>query len=229
MANSHKSRCENCIVRQLNELKALSKEDLKSISDAKSELRIAKGNPLFEEGKQLNGVYCVRSGASKLSKLNEDGREHIVKIAPRGEVLGKRSLLSEEKAALSVHALEDMEVCFIPKTEINQYLENNPQFSQELLKKFAQDLKQSQKRATAFAQKTVIQRLSGTLLYLQQESGVDKDGYIALSISREDLASFVGTATESCIRLIGKLKRDKIITTSAKRIKILDPTRLEKI
>jgi CRP-like cAMP-binding protein len=227
MATAHKSRCENCIIRQLNELKTLSKEELKSISDSKSELRVPKGESLFEEGKKLNGVFCVRSGSSKLSKMNENGKQHIVKIAPKGEVLGKRSLLSQENAQLSAYALEDMEVCFIPKVEINQHIENNLQFTQELLKKFAQDLKESQEKQTAFAQQTVVQRLAATLLYLQEESGIDKEGYISLSITREDLASVIGTATESCIRLISQLKKKNIITTQAKRIKILNQEMLK--
>ncbi len=227
MVTSDKSRCENCIIRQLNELKALSKEELKEISDAKSELNLKKGASLFEEGKRLNGVYCVRSGASKLSQVNPEGKQHIVKIVPKGEVIGKRSLISQETAQLSAHALQDMEVCFIPKDKIENLIRTNPNFSQELLKKFSEDIRLSQKKNTLLAQKTVLQRLADTLLFFQNNFGTDQDGYIALSVTREDLASIIGTATESCIRLLAQLKKDKIISTSAKKIKILNLTALK--
>ena len=64
------SRCENCIVRQFNSLRAMNKEELKKVSDSKITKKVKKGEPLFEEGEKLNGVYCVRNGVSKMSKLS---------------------------------------------------------------------------------------------------------------------------------------------------------------
>jgi len=69
MKDQHTSRCENCIIRQLNSLKALNKEELKKISDSKVTKSVKKGEAIFEEGEKLNGVFCVRDGVSKLSSL----------------------------------------------------------------------------------------------------------------------------------------------------------------
>ncbi|RMB56967.1 Crp/Fnr family transcriptional regulator [Dokdonia sinensis] len=216
------SRCENCIIRQLNALKALSKDELKAISDSKTERRIKKGEKIFDENESLDGVFCVRSGASKLSKLQENGKDQIVKIAGSGEVLGKRSLIAEEKANLSATALEDMDVCFIPKKEITAKIYTNPAFTKELLQQLAQDLKNSENSTIDFASKTVTQRLAHTLLHLKSQAGEDRDGFLSLSLTREDLASVIGTATESCIRHIATFKKKGFIETQAKRIKILD-------
>lgn len=80
-------RCEQCIVRQFNAMRAMTKEELKRISDAKLLKRIDKGDPLFKEGERLGGVYCMRSGVSKLSKLSVNGKDQIVKIASKGRFL----------------------------------------------------------------------------------------------------------------------------------------------
>ncbi|MFZ9031797.1 MAG: Crp/Fnr family transcriptional regulator, partial [Robiginitalea sp.] len=57
-------RCENCIVRKFNALRAMSKEELKAVSDSKVTRKLKKGEMIFDEGEKLNGVYCVRGGVS---------------------------------------------------------------------------------------------------------------------------------------------------------------------
>ena len=74
MKTPEKTRCESCIIRQFNALKAFSKEELKVISDNKITKSYKKGEQIFKEGEKLNGVFCVRDGASKLSKLSENGK-----------------------------------------------------------------------------------------------------------------------------------------------------------
>src|SRR5690606_11932809 len=131
------SRCENCIVRQFNSLRAMSKEELKKVSDSKTTKIIKKGEPLFEEGDKLNGVYCVRDGVSKLSKLSANGKDQIVKLATKGEVLGQRSVITEEVANLSAIAVNDMQVCFVPKDVIMDSLNKNPNFAVDVLRHIA--------------------------------------------------------------------------------------------
>ncbi|MDP5044893.1 MAG: Crp/Fnr family transcriptional regulator [Leeuwenhoekiella sp.] len=222
MAVHEESRCENCIIRELNSLKALKKEELKIISDSKVSRSIKKGEALFKEGEKLGGVFCVRDGVSKLSKLSENGKDQIVKIASKGEVMGQRSLIAEEAANLSAVALNDMQVCFIPKENFTESLSKNPEFIQALLKNMARELKLADDVIVNMAQKTVNQRLAGILLYLEKHFGTDADGYLSLVLSRNDIADVVGTATELCIRSLAKFKKSGLIETEGKRIKISD-------
>ncbi|NNG11433.1 MAG: cyclic nucleotide-binding domain-containing protein, partial [Arenibacter sp.] len=111
-------RCENCIIRQFNSLRAMSKAELKKVSDTKITKIVKKGEAIFSEGEKLNGVFCVRDGVSKLSKLSPNGKDQIVKLATQGAVLGQRSVIAEETSNLSAVAVKDMEVCFIPKNII---------------------------------------------------------------------------------------------------------------
>ena len=98
---------------------------------------------MFEEGEKLNGVYCVRAGVSKMSKLSPNGKDQIVKLATKGEVMGQRSVIAEEHANLSAVAVSDMEVCFIPKESITTTLQKNPNFTLEVLRHMAHDLKEA--------------------------------------------------------------------------------------
>ena len=223
------SRCENCIVRQFNSLRAMSKEELKQVSDSKTTRTIKKGEPLFEEGDKLNGVYCVRNGVSKLSKLSANGKDQIVKSASKGEVLGQRSVISQEITNLSAVAVNDMEVCFIPKESINSTLQKNPNFTLEVLRHMAHDLKEADDVIVNISQKTVKQRMAEAFLYLQNNFGEDADGFLALTLSREDISNVVGTATESAIRIISEFKKKGLIQTSGKKIGIKDERRLHEI
>ncbi|NVN17972.1 cyclic nucleotide-binding domain-containing protein [Muricauda sp. HICW] len=220
------SRCENCIIRQFNSLRAMSKEELKQVSDSKTTRTVKKGEPIFEEGDKLNGVYCVRNGVSKLSKLSANGKDQIVKLASKGEVLGQRSVISQESTNLSAIAVNDMEVCFIPKESINNTLQKNPNFTLEVLRHMAHDLKEADDVIVNISQKTVKQRMAEAFLYLQNNFGEDAEGYLALTLSREDISNVVGTATESAIRIISEFKKKGLIRTSGKRIGIKDERKL---
>lgn len=229
MSDHEHSRCENCIIRQMNSFKALKKEELKQMADNKKTKTIKKGDIIFKEGERLGGVFCVRNGISKLSKMSDNGRDQIVKIATKGEVLGHRSVISSEATNLSAVALEDMEVCFIPKSHIEEPLQTNPVFTNAVLKHMAQELKFADDIIVNMAQKTVRQRLAEILLYLEENFGTDKEGYLYLQLSRADIADVVGTATELLIRTLTKLKKEGLVVTAGKRIQILDKKALLQI
>ncbi|MGB1309329.1 MAG: Crp/Fnr family transcriptional regulator [Oceanihabitans sp.] len=223
------SKCEQCIVKQFNSLKALTKDELVRISGCKTSRIIKKGELIFEEGETLNGVFCIKDGICKLSKLSANGKDQIVKLVIKGDLLGQRSLLGNESANLSAVALNDMEVCFIPKAEIINDLQKNPDFSMDILQNMAQDLKESDNVIVNMAQKSVKQRLAEALLYNQGHFGVTDDGFLSVVLSREDYANIVGTATESAIRILSQFKKDGLISTSGKQIKILNSDGLKRI
>lgn len=222
MDQADKSRCENCIIRQLNGFKVLRREELKKMSDSKETRKFKKGETLFKEGDKLNGVFCVRNGASKLSKLSDNGKDQIVKFATKGEVLGQRSVITSEHTNLSATALEDMEVCFIPKSNIEQPLQNNLLFTNAVLKHLANELKVADDAIVNMAQKSVRQRLAQLLLYLDENYGTDSDGFLKLKLTRSDIADVIGTASELLIRTLTKFKKEDLIETKGKRIKLLN-------
>ena len=201
------SKCEQCIVREFSSLKALNKDELLKIANCKSSYIIKKGEPIFTEGENVNGIFCIKDGVCKLTKLSANGNDQIVKLITKGELLGQRSMISEEPVNLSAIALEDMEVCFIPKTEIMGFFNQNNQFSMNVMKTICGDLKEADDHLVTMAQKNVKQRLAETLLYLYDTFGLEDDNSLKVKLSREELAGMVGTATESCIRLLSDFNK----------------------
>ncbi|WP_460219633.1 Crp/Fnr family transcriptional regulator [Psychroserpens sp. MEBiC05023] len=214
------SKCEQCIVRQFNSLKALTKDELVRISNCRTSKIVKKGEVIFEEGETINGVFCIKDGVCKLSKLSANGKDQIVKLVVKGDLLGQRSLVGNESANLSAVALNDMEVCFIPKSEIMNDLKNNSKFSMEILQQMAQDLKGSENVIVDMAQKSVKNRLADVLVYIHDNFGLTDEGFLSITLSREDYANIVGTATESAIRIISQFKKEGLISTKGKQIKI---------
>lgn len=223
------SKCEQCIVREFSSLKALTKDELVRMANCKTSKTVRKGETIFSEGEILNGVYCVKDGVCKMTKLSSNGRDQIVNLIKKGELLGQRSLISEEPVNLSAVALEDMQVCFIPKSEILTFFNENNRFSMNVMKTICGDLKQADDLMVGMAQKTVKERLAQTLLYLEDEFGVNADKSLKLQLSREEIASMIGTATESCIRLLSEFNKLELIEINGKKIIIKDRNKLARI
>nr|WP_315150074.1 Crp/Fnr family transcriptional regulator [uncultured Flavobacterium sp.] len=222
-------KCEQCIVREISSLKALNKDELIKLAECKTSYTIKKGNPIFEEGDLVNGIYCVTSGACKLSKLSPNGKDQIIKLVKAGELLGQRSMISDEPANLSAVALEDMEVCFIPKAEVINMFDKNNQFSMNMMKTICGDLKEASEHMISISQKTVKERLAETLVYLEETFGKKDDGSLRIQLSREELAGMIGTATESCIRLLSDFNKTGLIGLIGKKIVIKDLAKLKRI
>lgn len=222
-------KCEQCIVRQFSSLKALNKDELIRMAECKTSYTIKKGEPIFEEGEVTNGIYCIKDGVCKLSKLSDNGKDQIVKLVKPGELLGQRSMISDEPANLSAVALEDMEVCFIPRSEVMQFFTQNNQFSMNVMRTICDDLKGADDHMVNMAQKTVRQRLGETLIYLEETFGKNEDGSLRIQLSREELAGMIGTATESCIRLLSELNKSDYIELTGKKITLLDKNKLKRL
>lgn len=223
------SKCEQCIVREFSSLKALNKDELMKIADCKTSKTIKKGETIFAEGENVNGIFCVKDGICKMTKLSPNGKDQIVKLVTKGELLGQRSMISDEPANLSAIALEDMQVCFIPKTEILGFFDKNNQFSMNVMKTICGDLKLADDHMVNMAQKSVKERLAETLIYLHETFGTNTDKTLKVQLSRDELASMIGTATESCIRLLSDFNKLGLIELVGKKIVLKDIQKLKKL
>lgn len=91
------------------------------------------------------------------------------------------------------------------------------------------DLKEADDHMVSMAQKSVKERLAETLLYLEDTFGKNSDGSLHIQLSREELAGMIGTATESCIRLLSELNKSELVDLSGKKITILDRNKLKRM
>ena len=188
-----------------------------------------KGDILFKEGQYINGVFYMKDGVCKVTKRSDNGRDQIVKLIKNGDLIGERSLISEEPSNLKATAVNDVQVCFIPKNEIIEDFEKNSSFTMSILQEMASSLKDADNLVVDMAQKTVKQRLAETLLHLYKDHGSSSNGLLDIPLARKDIANLIGTATESAIRLLATFKKDKLIELKGKEIYILDAKSLQQI
>jgi CRP-like cAMP-binding protein len=220
--SSHPHDCAHCLHLSQSHLNTLTTDELDGISKSRSCLVFKKGQIIYHEGMRVNGIYCLHGGIAKVTKLGPKGKDQILKFMQPGDLAGYRSMVSNEPMAGSLVAHTEVRACFIPKEIFLSTLRENPAFSLDLLKESCHELGEWGKIVTHMAQKSVKERLAELLLLLQATFGTTEDGVMDIQLTREELANMVGTATESLIRLLSELKKDGIIESSGKKIKILN-------
>ncbi|MBI3234957.1 MAG: Crp/Fnr family transcriptional regulator [Bacteroidetes bacterium] len=230
MKCDHKSdsfSCRLCEAGLGSFMNDLPSELEKELEDSKKRMRIKKDQVLFHEGTLPLGLYCIDEGKIKLNIIGSDGREQIVRLLKSGEVLGYRALLSGDHYNATATAIEDTEVCLIPKSIIDKMILKSDKFLKELIRKLSSDLAQAEQNMTSIAHKSLRQRVAEAIIHLKEVYGFENDNQtIAVVLSREEIASVVGTATESIIRQLSDLKKEGMIELEGKRIKILNENKL---
>ncbi len=214
--------CQLCKNHPNSVFNDLSAESLDKISKLKSCVSFKKGQTILQEGARPQGVYCIHKGKLKLFKLGTEGKEQIMRFATAGDMVGYRSILSDEPISASISALDDTYCCYIPKSSFFQVIQDNPKFSLNVLKLSCQELGEAGKMITSLAQKNVKERLAEIFLILRATFGEDEDGFVDIKLTREEIANMVGTATESAIRLISGLRAEGLIETKGRKVKIID-------
>lgn len=209
--------------------KHLSKEDFETFQNLKKTKEFHKGELLFEDGESPDGVYFIVNGTVKLSKCGVYGKEQILRFIKEGDLIGYRSILCGENFQARAEAMSETKTVFLPKDIFLNLLQKDPKFSFAMLQKISYELGESSNVITFLAQKTVRERLAEILLLLEQKLGTDPEGFINISLTREEIANLIGTATESAIRLISEFKNDNLIEVVGRNIKILKPEKLIKL
>ncbi len=205
--------CETCTSRVDGFFGQFTSEEVKELNRFKSCQFYKKNQTIFVDGSFPRGVYCINHGKVKVYALGDEGKEQIVHIAKEGEVVGFRAMLSGQAYRLSATTLEDAKICFIPKEFFLNILDKNVNLRNSLIQKLSEELGERAIFITNLAQKTVRERLAYSLLVLMGIYGDDP-----INLSREDLANFVGTATETLIRLLRDFKEEGLIDTQARKI-----------
>lgn len=208
---------------------SLDQETYDLASNSLKEKTYKKGECIFDDGEFPKGVYFITKGTIKLSKSGTFGKDQILRFIKEGDLVGYRSILSGEDFQARAEAMNDVSATFVPAAVFLKLLEEDPKISYAMLQKIAYELGESSKTITFLAQKTVRERLAEVLLLLEHKLGADQEGYIKISLTREEIANLVGTATESAIRLISEFKSDKLIETDGRKIKIINHEKLRKL
>ena len=226
-----KVHCSLCGSRHRSLFSDISSTELETLDLHKSCILYKKGQTLYYEGTRPMGLFCINSGKVKVYKITSDGKEQILNLAKAGDFIGYRALISEEFYSASATVIEEGAICYIPKSDFLEILNNNPRFFRRMMKKLSDDLGIMEQKLVTIAQKSVRERLAATLLMLKETYGMEGEEdstLIDIALSREDLANIIGTATETVIRLLSEFKNQELISLQGKKIKVLDPKGLVK-
>jgi len=222
-----KHNCLQCSSRVHSIFGVLNIEDASSLNDVKACSSYKKGQYIFSENGYPQGLYCINHGKIKLATAGLNGKEQILRLLKDGDVVGYRTLISSDRYHCSAIALEDSSVCFIPREKFFELVKENPKVNFELLKLLSSNLKQAEEQVVSMAQKNVRERMAEALLFFKASYGINnEDRSLNINFSREEISGFVGTSTETVIRLLSEFNHDKIVSLVGKKIIIINLVKL---
>lgn len=198
------------------------KEWIPAIEVNKKSYQFKKGELIFREGEPVTGIYFLYDGKVKVHKKWGEEKELNVRFARKGDIIGHRGLGKDTVYPVSATALETSTVCFIDLAFFKTTLRVNTDFTYDLLMFYAEELQESEKRMRNLAHMPVKGRIAYALLILKEKFGLTPEGFINISLTRQDLASYAGTTYETVFRIVNDLTQSKILTVDNKDITVLD-------
>ncbi len=229
MMKKSQHNCANCPSLSKGVFCSLGADELKDVSDHKITNVYKKGQTLFVQGNHPFGLYCISSGNIKVTKVGADGKESIVRVASAGDVLGHRSLFTDQHYMATATALEDTKVCFLDKKFIMKVIQDQPTVSMSIIEKLSADMGAAENKLSSLHQKNVRERLAELLLLLKESHGeMLEDGRcrLNLKLTREEMATMIGTANETLIRFVSEFKEAGLIEQEGKTIYITNEDEL---
>jgi len=230
----------NAIEIRLKKVEEMKKEFTPDLSGLNSLMKINSGRDLFNtltsnrninkykkrqliytEGNHPSKLFYVQKGKVKTYKSNEDGKELIVGLFGPGEFLGHIALLENSTYKENAEAIDETEIAIIPKNDFEELLNSSHEVSRKFISLLANNVTDKQEQLVKMAYNSLRKKVADALMTLHKKYNVPID------ISRENLATIAGTATESMIRTLGDFKNEKLIDIKDGSIVILNEKKLD--
>ncbi len=209
------------IIKSCPLFSGVSASDLKLLLSIVKIRKASRGELLFEEGAGADGFYIVAGGKVKVYKLSPDGRERILHVIQPGNSFAEAAIFDDGRYPAFAETLDESTLLFFPKREFLDLLHNHSQLAVNMIAGLSRFLRIFTMQIEDLTFRDVPARLARYLLSLKN-SGI----IIDLPISKTQLASNLGTTSETLSRTFRKLSDDEIIAVKGKKIEILDFTRL---
>ncbi|HET6993182.1 MAG TPA: response regulator [Bacteroidia bacterium] len=215
----------------LNEFltEAQNLNDLIKLSEKRKVKTFKKKDVIYQEDAFSAGIFFLNKGKVKTSKINDDGKEFITSLINEGEFFGYGALLEELPYSDTAVALEESEICIIPKEDFFALLYNSREVSAAFIRMLSNDVKDKEDRLLRLAYNSVRKRVAEALLLLRERYADGKADPFSMAISREDLANLAGTAAETVIRTLSDFKDEKLIDVKGSTITIIEAAKLQKM
>jgi CheY-like chemotaxis protein len=187
-----------------------------------------KKQVIYTEGKRPKYLFYLKSGKIKTFKVHEDGKEYITNLYSSGDFFGYSALLENTLYDDSAEVLEEAEVVTIPKDDFLQAVFKDLAFAGKFIRLITHDVKEKEERLLHLAYDSLRKRVAKALVDIHEKFNKD-NGQKHIDISREDIAQYVGTATESLIRTLSDFKGEQLLEIKEGKIRILQPEKLKNL
>lgn len=226
-----KVSCDDCGLYDLCLPAGLDSNDLDKLEQTvKRSQAIQKGEFIFRHGEPLKSLYAVRSGTIKLIRDTDQGEEQILGFYFPGELLGLDAIESSMHRCSAV-ALETSSFCAFPYIRLEELGRDIPGLQQQMLRLMSKELVLENEMLLSICNKKADERVATFLLNLSQR--FERLGYSSsqfkLSMSRQEIATYLGLTIETVSRIISRFQKDGILTTERKQVMIEDMTRLQNL
>jgi len=208
-------------IRNLNELKSF----FEKYGD---KLDLKKGEYVYETGDRSNSIYLVAKGVIKCYKIDSNGKELITELVNEDNFLGFTPLQNHSPHMESAMVVKDATMYSITKSILRELLGKNQNISIELMNVITDNVYKVKEQLLQMAYSSVRRKTAQTLLHFADTVGSDAQ-QPSIRISRSDLASVAGIATESLIRMLSNFKKEALIDINGREITILNKESLESI
>jgi CRP/FNR family transcriptional regulator, polysaccharide utilization system transcription regulator len=224
-----KTYCENCIEGKDSIFNMLEPEDKELLQSHHSCNSYKKGEMIYKQGDEPEGLICLSSGKVKVFKEGV-GREQIVRMSKPVGFIGYRALFAGEPYMSSAVAIEDSKICMIKKDALFEVIKRNGILGLAMLKEMAVELGFSTERTVNLTQKHIRGRLAESLIFLIETFGYEDDKKtIKVYLSREDLANLSNMTTSNAIRTLTMFANEKVLAVDGRKIAVIDYSKLKRI
>jgi CRP-like cAMP-binding protein/CheY-like chemotaxis protein len=200
--------------------------ELKNVIDERTVRAFKKGQVIYYEGDPCNGLYLVLSGKIKTFKQTAEGRELITGFYTLDEYLGINTSLAGEPYIDTAVAIENSTLCIIPAAMLYQLINEYPEVGRSFIKLLSNDIREKEEQLIQLAYSSVRKKMADVIIRLHQRNLPESN---ELKISREDLASMAGMATETVSRTLSDFMEEGLITKDGPVITILHMQRLSRM
>lgn len=217
-----------CASLEESVLKELSIQERCALRSQSVMINLKKGQNIFEQGKESEGLFCIQKGKVKVALEAHNGDRVTVNLLADRGTLGHQNLHNATNACTAT-CLTDTVVCFLPKRLVKTYLNANPAMAERLNTIIAKEMNHLNDVILSLRSKSVVQRLAESLIRLQNIFGKDSDNCIDLDITKEELSLMVGSSVESIFRILSDFKLKNYVEVKGRRIRILGETKLRSL
>lgn len=204
-------------------------ESLKELSEKREARIYKKKDEIYTEGNYPKGIYFISKGKVKDFQRNASGKELITALYNEGDFFGHLALLKDEQYSGSASALEECEICMLPKEDFFALIYKNAEVSRRFIEILSDNLREKETQLVKLAYNSVRKRVAESLIKLSDKYKKEGEQTFSMNVSREDLANLVGTATETVIRTLSDFKEDNFIAISGGTITILNYDKLNNL